>query len=221
MIYAAIVTWNRVAALRRLLENPAFWIGLAKTGAAEVVILDQGSTDGTLDYVVSKNCHYLPGRYNFGAGGGRQRIVDYLLGKGLRADDVVIFVDDDIQVTGEQWAVQLVEPIRNGWADVTGIYGRRVTADWLTEPSDTPDYVGGVMAASGDVCKECTYDPAFYPAYWEDVDWCWQARQLGYDLVAIPDAELHHDSVSDKTLAAQLVATNRVKFIQKWEGKRQ
>jgi GT2 family glycosyltransferase len=221
MIYAAIVTYNRRPALQRLMDNPDFWNGLAKAGTARVVVLDQGSTDRTGSYLLGKNCQWIHGIYNYGCGGGRQRIVDWLTGNGMTYGDIVIFLDDDIQVAGKRWAEQLIDPIRNYRACISGAFGRRVTDDWLTEEAcDHPDYVSGcAMAADGRVFMDAAFDPQFFPNYWEDADLCWQARSLGYFVQAV-QAEICHDSAMDVAAAAPLMAANREKFRAKWEGKR-
>jgi GT2 family glycosyltransferase len=221
MIHVAIVTYNRQPMLQRLLNNGDFWVGLALTGAADVTVLDQGSTDHTGSYLLGKDCRWIRGHFNYGCGGGRQRVVDYLQGKGLRPDDVIAFLDDDIRVGGDNWALQLTEPIRASRAAVSGALGRQVTEDWLTRPGDPPDYVSGcAFAVRAQVFLDCSFDPQFFPNYWEDVDFCWQVRRLGYRIEAPKPVDLIHDTAADLASVAPLVAANREKFRLKWEGKR-
>jgi len=56
------------------------------------------------------------------------------------------------------------------------------------------EYVtGAVFALRRDVWNTVgSFDEGFYPAYYEDADYCYRARQHGYEIVCILDAEAIH-----------------------------
>lgn len=51
------------------------------------------------------------------------------------------------------------------------------------------------------------FDPSFYPAYWEDVDLSYRARQNGWKVLFEPSAVVyhHHETTNDATFGAQKI----------------
>jgi GT2 family glycosyltransferase len=64
------------------------------------------------------------------------------------------------------------------------------------------------------------FDPYFYPAYYEDTDYCMRVWQKGLKVVYEPRAAIrHYESAWWKNEAAQaLMTTNCKKFLDKWQG---
>ncbi|WCK56183.1 glycosyltransferase [Aneurinibacillus sp. Ricciae_BoGa-3] len=65
------------------------------------------------------------------------------------------------------------------------------------------------------------FDERFLPAYYEDVDLCMKIREQGYKVMFQPSAVvIHHEyGSSSQNMASQLMAINRIKFLNKWKNK--
>ena len=89
------------------------------------------------------------------------------------------------------------------------------------------DYVtGAALAVRKAVLKDVGYfDEAFFPAYYEDADFCFRAREAGYKIVYVPRAVvLHHESSTlgrDSYNYHRAMHRNRLRFILKRYNLRQ
>lgn len=225
MICVAIVSHKRPQALSSLLSNWMFINGLERQQATCIVLAQQfdDQSERAMRAVMQTNIRsgLLWGSpHNYGCGGGRQRIVDMLLGK--RDAQAVVFLDDDIQMVSPIWLQTLTAPILHGQAMIAGAAGRVITSDWLTEPcgDKLPDYVsGGWCCVSMRLFERgIEFDPAFNPNYWEDVDLCLQAARLGYQIVEVKGTGLVHPDHAISPESAASFERNRAYIRAKWEA---
>ncbi|MBX3081715.1 MAG: glycosyltransferase [Anaerolineae bacterium] len=232
-----ILTRNRLAMIRRLLSSGMFWDGLSWwrnlsfEHYADVIVLNQNSTDGTAEYLNDLHSRpyadpqwveHVPMNYNAGCAGGRNALVSRLHLQ--RLDDIVVFLDDDIVPTSAQWLERLVAPILAGEADISGVDCRRIDVHGMTYvDASAPHYVsGGWMAVRAELFMIGRYglyfDDQFNPNYYEDVDWCLRATALGARLVCVGEIGLLH--TPEPTIGQNLAGdASRVKFLKKWAGK--
>ncbi len=59
------------------------------------------------------------------------------------------------------------------------------------------------------------FDEAFFPAYWEDVDFCWRARAAGWNVIVHPELSGVHHEGAGETRGAEYYAhwsRNRLRF---------
>lgn len=218
MIAICILTRNRFSVLRRLVDS----LRPVLSPDVFLVVLDQASTDGTRQYLASEPvtaAWALYADHNLGCAGGRQRQVDFLRAV-LQPDEIAVFLDDDCYATNATWLDALTGPIRRGEADICGVDGRHIDAHgmtWQLQPGEQPDYVsGGRMAVRAAVFEACAFDPRFNPNYYEDVDFCFQARAAGYHIAAVGDVGMAHDDhPGDATAAAKSMRA----FVDKWRGR--
>ncbi len=93
-----------------------------------------------------------------------------------------------------------------------------------TDPSgkvtDVEFVTGAALAISrGALAKIGSLDKEFYPAYYEDVDWCFRARMAGYRVVYQPAAVVtHHESTTTDALSyerKQALNQGRLRFLFK------
>lgn len=64
--------------------------------------------------------------------------------------------------------------------------------DWST-PSDVEQPAGAFLMIRRDVWQELNeFDERFHPLWFEDVDFCWRARQKGYRMCYTPNAVAKH-----------------------------
>jgi len=63
----------------------------------------------------------------------------------------------------------------------------------FSTPSDVEQPAGAFLMIRRDVWQELNgFDERFYPLWFEDVDFCWRARQRGYRMSYTPDAVAKH-----------------------------
>lgn len=222
-IHLAILTQGNQANLDRLLSE-TFWhsvwgrvsaIWLLNNGGEEVQV---SSPSHHYPYL-----RYIPCLTNLGCAGGRKYLTEKIMksricGEGFNADDVIVYLDDDVQVVGLDWVRLLCEPLMGGYS-ISGVAGRRVTEDVLTVEAsgDEVSYVsGGWCAIRGDVFLDgIQFDTQFNPCYFEDCDIGFQCRAKGKKLIAVGDVGLIHEHPPTNEMAHQ-VMINREKFKAKW-----
>lgn len=180
----------------------------------EVIVVDNASTDGTVGIVVRQfpQVKLIQNTKNMGYAGGNN------VGLRVATGDVLVLLNQDTEVN-DNWLTELVKPMLSdasvgitggkalypdgmiqhagGYIDEHGEghhFGYRQTdGDQFNQSCDV-DYVTGAGLA---ITRE-TYnaigelDESFYPAYYEDVDWCFSARRAGFRVVYIPKAVFLH-----------------------------
>ena len=194
-----------------------------------VWVLNNGGETVTVE---SPNKHYPIVRYipcltNLGCAGGRKLLTEKIMksrfcGESFGVEDVIVYLDDDVQVTGHDWLRRLCEPLLGEYS-ISGGAGRRVTDDVLPVADNlAPDYVSsGWCAIRGDVFLDgCMFDSENFPVnYWEDSDLCYQITAIGKKLIAVGEIGLAHDDNPigrDMVMVSKHVADNRVRFANKW-----
>lgn len=210
-IYIAIATMGNQDNINRLLSTE-FWQSI--------------TPDVELIYILSQTGHIrlnprrgLAIEYSaspLGCAGARQKMVDYFFARGLKPDDVIIFLDDDIEVLSSQWLQRLIAPLYEGY-HLAGVEGRKLTKKMPKIEAKNFDYLsGGWLAARGEVFTyKCRFDTQFNPNYWEDADLGMQAKQHGFKMKCVGSIGLKHDETLKDGQTA-LLETNRAKFYAKW-----
>jgi GT2 family glycosyltransferase len=85
-----------------------------------------------------------------------------------------------------------------------------------------PDYAeGSILLSRGSLYRKLNgFDPTFEYFYFEDVDFCFRAKQLGYTIANIDIPHQHFRSDSTKkipsTVKSSIIEHNRAKFLCKW-----
>jgi GT2 family glycosyltransferase len=180
----------------------------------ELIVVDNASSDGSPDFVEEQypELRLIRNARNLGFAGGNN--------VGLRAatGDVLILLNQDT-VVASGWLDALVSTLGNPAIGIVGckalypdgsiqhaggfVYGRRAETDHTgrSEPDDgrfdqqrDVDFVtGAALAISRSTLTTVgLLDEGFHPAYYEDVDWCYTAREAGFRVVYAPKAQLVH-----------------------------
>ena len=106
----------------------------------------------------------------------------------------------------------------SGLAKVNYITG---TMTELKDPMAEADYVcGGALFAPIKVLREVGLLPEEYFLYWEDADWCYQAKKKGYSLVSIKNAKTFDKggtTIGRSYLAEYYYVRNGLKFLEKYK----
>ena len=204
-----VVTWNGREHLQTLL--PAL---RPLVPAHEVVVVDNGSHDGTGEFVANSYPDFTLVRndHNAGFAAGVNRGVEAADG------DVAVFLNNDA-VPLPNWLEELILPIESGEAEVCGgrildwegktlsfgeglltfdghAFQKNVGAAVSEMPLPDPQYSlfasGGNMAVRRDRFLELGgFDPDYF-AYFEDVDFGWRANLAGDRVLLIPGGVVRH-----------------------------
>ncbi|MBN1487905.1 MAG: glycosyltransferase family 2 protein, partial [Anaerolineae bacterium] len=214
-----IVAWNGIDYLGPCLDS----VLKQDTLDFEVIVVDNGSTDGSADFVAE---HYpqvqlIRNSQNLGFAGGNNI--------GLRAASgaALVLLNQDT-VVHENWLAALLTPLDDPTVGMVGckmLYpdGRIQHAGaYIVDARGTPEHIGryeddagqydeprdlecvtaaGVALRRSTLARVGPLDEGFYPAYFEDTDWCYRVREAGLRVVYWPDAVLtHYESTSIKEI---------------------
>lgn len=183
-----ILVHNRLDMTKECIESI-----LATSPSHELIIVDNASTDGSLDWIKSRcpNAVCIRNEKNLGVPVARNQ--------GIKATttDFIVIMDNDV-VLKPGWYDELFTPIKDG-ADIVGIEGWQIdvgfAASWKCQNSNERfDYLGGAC----NVFRRSVFervgllDEGFSPAYYEDVDICIRAKNGGMKLVWMPTQKIVH-----------------------------
>lgn len=206
MISVVIPVKNGGERIRRCLEAIA---AQRVSEGVEVVVVDSGSTDGTVELCRSLGArvHEIePGDFNHGATRN--------LGAGLAEGEIVVFTVDDALPVGEGWLERLVAPLRDP-GRLAGTYSRQIAYDDApphqrlyiehrygperrTQRAATPEEltVATVLfsnvssAIRADVLAEHPFASDIVIA--EDLEWCARVLLAGYEVTYVPSSVVRH-----------------------------
>jgi GT2 family glycosyltransferase len=206
----------------------------------EVIVVDNNSTDGSADSVAERyrRVRLIRNKYNLGFSGGNN--VGLQVAQGdfvvlLNQDTVVYpgwleaiadgFADPTVGIVGckilypDERTIQhagcIVQPDTAlthhvGWKEIDeGQYDALGKRDYVT---------GAAMGIHRRVLERLGgLDEGFFPAFYEDLDYCERARRAGFQIAYQPAAVLlHHESTSMPRRSYRHVAAfhrNRVRFV--------
>jgi glycosyltransferase involved in cell wall biosynthesis len=200
-----IPTYNRRPILEkclRALEDQQLRTDSVVTGY-EVVLVDDGSTDGTLEWLTSHNSEFPHVRSHSqnhqGPAAARNLGVEQAKG------DTIIFIDSDLVVT-EQFlqahADALVKGEQELGRDRIFTYGAVINTCNFDNPTSEPYKITDFSAAyfaTGNVAiarkwleKVGLFDTRFQLYGWEDLELGVRLKQLGLKLIKCPEAVGYH-----------------------------
>lgn len=162
-------------------------------------ILDNGSTDGTAEWLLKfaaphDNVHVTLRADNTGVAGGRN-----ILFKQARGD-IIVSMDSDVEARHPEWLVRVIAPLRFPDVGLCGPGGHWITEGWKWYDPVPPDYRGEVDTVSGycqvfrrDVLEQGVALDMYFNPYWmEDTDLAMQIKALGYRVMCTGDIGLTH-----------------------------
>ncbi len=199
-----IPTYNRQPILEKCLDaleqqvfDPALIAGY------EVVVVDDGSTDRTVDWLQTSGDRYphvrLLQQHHLGPAAARNLGVEQAIG------DTIIFIDSDLVVT-ERFLHAHATALRAGQAQLGS--DRLFTYGWVintanfddptAEPFKVTDYsrayfaTGNVAIARHWLEQAGLFDTQFQLYGWEDLELGVRLKQLGLKLIKCPEAVGYH-----------------------------
>ncbi|MCF0174303.1 MAG: glycosyltransferase family 2 protein [Bacteroidales bacterium] len=218
-IVVAILNWNGEKFLRRFLGNVYSSLeGLD----AQLVVADNGSTDGSVDYVRQEfpNVRLILFDQNYGFTGGYNRALkeidaEYvtLLNSDIEVDPdwlapIIRYMDEHPDCAGCQPKILQFDHrdtfeyagAAGGLLDRYGFpFCRGRIIDKLEKDHGQYDEPATIFWASGAALtvRKSVWDALgglddSFFAHQEEVDWCWRAQLAGYELHYIPDSKVYH-----------------------------
>jgi glycosyltransferase involved in cell wall biosynthesis len=173
-------------------------------GEVEVLVADNGSTDGTPDVVRRVAAEVLPGLRLLDASERPGPSVARNAGARAASGDVVLFCDaDDIADPG--WVRHMVAalegaPLVGGRLEVEALNEARLRG-WRSPPAQThlpraegylPFAMGSNMGVRADVLRKLGGFDEELDRSGEEPDLCWRAQLAGSPLAFVPEAIVHY-----------------------------
>lgn len=193
-ISVVIPTYNRLDILTKCLKamEDQRW-----QGKYEVIVVDDGSTDGTVEFLASQPFAHV--RLFVQEHGGPAAARN--LGVAQAQGDTIIFIDSDLVVTPVFLEVHATTLAQHEGESVF-TYGRVVNTSNFDHPESEPFKITDFSAAyfaTGNVAiakhwlqKAGPFDEAFSLYGWEDLELGVRLKKLGLRLIKCPEAVGYH-----------------------------
>lgn len=206
----------------------------------EIIIVDNGSTDGTVNYCIQERLRLISIPRNLGFP------VACNYGLNIASGNSLLLLNNDIVVT-HGWLSNMLTCLYSsddiGIVGPTANYvsGKQLSADIQYESlaqlhlmavqrnaldhekwQQVDRLVGFCFLMKREVFSRVGFlDERFSPGHYEDDDYCFRARMSGYRLMLSGDVFIHHHgNKSFRQLGQEqvdhLVAQNYGKFVEKW-----
>lgn len=211
----------------------------------EVIVVDNASTDASLTVVqkYASRVRVIRNRYNLGFAAGNN------VGIKVADGDVVVLLNQDT-VVQSGWLQAIAETFSDASVGIVGCKGLYPDGRGLQHAggivdsataftrhigwgeADTgqydlprePDYVtGSAFAIHRRVLQRLAgLEEQFYPAFFEEIDYCYRARRLGFRVIYQPRAALYHYETTslpaDGLQRGLAYHNNRVRFLMRhWD----
>ncbi|WP_274649445.1 glycosyltransferase family 2 protein [Paenibacillus humicola] len=233
-----IPTYNALELVKRTVEAVRQHTDETET-PYELIVVDNGSTDGTDEWCAGERVHLLSLPRNTGFPAACNVGLRYARGDGLLLlnNDVTVMPGWLSGLTAALTGIPdagIAGPVTNycsgrqqidvSFADMADF--QRIAAERRGRPDLAPVQVqrliGFCMLFKRELYERIgDLDERFSPGHYEDDDYCLRARMSGFGLLMCPDVLVHHEGSvsfkrSDPGQLQRLVKTNRRRFIEKW-----
>jgi len=198
-----IPTYNRLPILEKCLRALEQQRLEAPIRAYEVVVVDDGSTDETVNWLLRHGASFphvrLVQQNHGGPAEGRNRGVDHARG------DVIVFIDSDLVVT-DTFLISHARRLEQTWQQrgdrLCFTYGAVINTANFEDPTSEPHKLNDLSwayFATGNVAidrqvleRSGLFDTRFRLYGWEDLELGERLRRMGVVLVRCPEAVGYH-----------------------------
>ena len=202
-ISVVIPTYNRRSILEKCLQALEHQDPSGEIENCEVIVVDDGSSDGTPDWLRQEAARFphirLVEQQHGGPAEGRNRGVDHAKG------DVIVFIDSDLVVTSSFLASH-ARALGRRWNQqgnrLCFTYGAVINTANFDQPTAERHklrdlswayFATGNVAIDRDVLERSgLFDLGFRLYGWEDLELGERLRQMGVELVKCPEAVGYH-----------------------------
>ena len=203
LVSVVIPTYNRLPILKKCLDGLENQILIDEIHDYEVIIVDDGSTDGTTNWL-ENNIEAFPHLRLFEQSHGGPA-----LGRNLGVEksngDLIVFIDSDL-VVDKYFLVNHVNSLINAWEKLGNrkcfTYGSVINTSNFNNPSSEPFKIQDLSwayFATGNVAidkkvleKSGLFDTSFRLYGWEDLELGERLRNMGVKLIKCPKAVGYH-----------------------------
>ena len=203
LISVVIPTYNRLPILEKCLRALESQTLHGALDGFEVVVVDDGSTDGTVDWLQQRGEQFphvrLIQQEHGGPAEGRNRGVHQANG------DVIVFIDSDLVVT-ETFLASHAMALERSWRHrgnrLSFTYGAVVNTANFENPTEERHKLrdlswayfatGNVAIDRGVLEASGLFDTGFRLYGWEDLELGERLRRMGVELVRCPEAVGYH-----------------------------
>ena len=196
-----IPTYNRLPILQKCLKALETQVLSPNLADYEVVVVDDGSTDATIDWLQSADLPHLRWFEQDHQGPAAARNLGVTKAKG----DVIVFIDSDLVVT-ESFLQAHVEALMQGQQELGHdrlfTYGSVINTCNFEQPTSEPYKLTDFSAAyfaTGNVAigrhwleQAGLFDTRFQLYGWEDLELGVRLKHLGLKLIKCPEAKGYH-----------------------------
>ena len=190
----------------------------------EIIVVDQASTDGTLEYLG-------------GIRGVRKKVIRNVSNTGFSKGNnqgiavaegwYIVLINNDT-IVGKGWLSVLLLRLQDHDVGVVGVSGGILDREFrhrgcAFSPGKEVDYIEGwCLATKTNVIQKIgVLDERFTPIYSEDVDFCLRVRRAGWKVVCAERPVVRHlqggtVKATKKLDGISLTRVNRLKLIEKW-----
>jgi GT2 family glycosyltransferase len=210
-VYVLLPCHNRREVTRRIVEC----LAVQTHPRVVVVLLDDGSTDGTSEMVLDRipSAVVLRGAGDWWWGGALQFGYEWLRARRLRADDVVLVTNDDTEFDAGfiEHGVELLRErprtilVAQAYDRATGelkdpgrhVDWRRLSFDPAT-PAAPPNCLStrGLFIRAGEFLETGGFRPRLLPHYASDYEFTIRAHRMGWRLETVPSLKLLFDATT-------------------------
>ena len=209
----------------------------------ELIFIDNGSTDGTIEYLNTiENARIIVNGQNLGFAKGNNQGLEIAKG------DYIVFMNNDVIVT-DKWLSRMIDhaqsdpqtgmvgPLTNRISGVQEIdvnYGDdmakmqefaiQYTSGYIGKEKETTRLVAFCVLVKKEVIDKIGgFDERFLLGNFEDDDLCIRTKKAGFRLVMAHDSFVHH--FQSKTFKVNKInyyinfMQNRQRFLRKWQNK--
>jgi GT2 family glycosyltransferase len=176
-----IVNYNGLDLLKMYLDSV-----LRTKYPSRVIIIDNGSTDGSYEYIKEKGVDIIKLDKNFGPAKARNVAIKRFKEK------LMAFLDNDVMVTPD-WLNPLVEAIQS---DKSVAATQSLYTEWPygNEPSEIPWFSTAAALTRRDLIEKVGGFDELYFFYWEDVELSWRLYRAGYRVLMVPESRVYHEA---------------------------
>lgn len=221
---------------RELLKNCIYSIKQHTEQPYEIIVVDNGSSDGTVDFCRQEQINFISIVSNLG--------YPIACNKGMKlaSGDTLLLLNNDV-IVSRNWLknmkrclysrrdIGIVGPLTNyasGKQQIDMPYTNLDEMSLQLNEADSTKWqqvnriVGLCFLFKRELMEKIgLLDERFSPGHYEDDDFCMRARDAGYRIIMAGDVFIfHHGSASfaqqEESKVKQLIERNRHKFMEKW-----
>jgi len=152
----------------------------------EVIVVDNGSKDGSLDYLKSKGVKTIALEKNYGPAYARNVAIKRYNTK------YMAFLDNDVLVPRD-WLNPLVDTIKNK-ENIAAVQSVYTEWKWGDQPSEIPWFSTAAALTRRDILEKIGGFDEHYFFYWEDIELSWRLYRAGYKILMVPKSKVIHEA---------------------------